>query len=77
MDLQFLKRAIEFQAHNNKRAVKNLEEVRKKLVEGENPMNLGYKPTNLVILKVSFRSYSQKYYKPLKFAASNDNDIKI
>ena len=34
-------------AHKNKQAVKNLEEVQKKLSEGENPMKIGYKPTNL------------------------------
>ena len=34
-------------AHKNKRAVKNLEEVQEKLSEGENPMKIGYKPTNL------------------------------
>ena len=27
--------------------MKNIEEVRKKLVEGENPMKIGYEPTNL------------------------------
>ena len=27
--------------------MKNLEEVQKKLSEGENPMKIGYKPTNL------------------------------
>lgn len=31
----------------NKRAMKNLEEVREKLSEGEDPMKIGYKPTNL------------------------------
>lgn len=34
-------------ASKNNRAVKNLEEVQEKLIEGENPMKLGYKPTNL------------------------------
>ena len=34
-------------AHKNKRAVKNLEEVQEKLSEGEDPMKIGYKPTNL------------------------------
>lgn len=34
-------------AEENKRAMKNLEEVREKLSEGEDPMKIGYKPTNL------------------------------
>jgi mRNA-degrading endonuclease RelE of RelBE toxin-antitoxin system len=34
-------------AHKSKRAVKNLEDVKQKLSEGENPMKIGYKPTNL------------------------------
>ena len=34
-------------AEKNKRAMKNLEEVREKLSEGEDPMKIGYKPTNL------------------------------
>ena len=34
-------------AYKNKWAVKNIEEVQEKLVEGENPMKIGYKPTNL------------------------------
>ena len=34
-------------AHKNERAVKNLKDVQKKLSEGENPMKIGYKPTNL------------------------------
>lgn len=34
-------------AHKSKRAVKNLEDVKQKLSEGENPMKIGYEPTNL------------------------------
>lgn len=34
-------------AHKSKRAVKNLEDVKQKLSEGVNPMEIGYKPTNL------------------------------
>ena len=34
-------------AHKSKRAVKNLEDVKQKLSEGENPMKIGYKPTDL------------------------------
>jgi len=34
-------------ARKSKRAVKNLEDVKQKLSEGINPMEIGYKPTNL------------------------------
>ena len=34
-------------AYKSKRAVKNLEDVKQKLSEGVNPMEIGYKPTNL------------------------------
>ena len=34
-------------AHKSKRSVKNLEDVKQKLSEGVNPMEIGYKPTNL------------------------------
>ena len=34
-------------AHKSKRAVKNVEDVKQKLSEGVNPMEIGYKPTNL------------------------------
>ena len=34
-------------AHKSKRTVKNLEDVKQKLSEGENPMKIGRKPTDL------------------------------
>ena len=34
-------------AHKSKRAMKNIEDVKQRLSEGENRLKIGYKPTNL------------------------------